>query len=99
MVSPKELDFGEVTLSNVRNSTKRIGVRKIVGSIHNKTLTTTLPLLKLEQATMVEGSNYLVRVSIDSAKPLKVGAYTGKVVIETDEGKRIEVPVKLTLKN
>jgi hypothetical protein len=97
IVMPRELDFGEVALENLRLTMKRIGVRKIVGSLHIKALTTTLPFLKLEQATMVEGSNYLVRISIDQTKPLKAGAYQGTVVIETDEGHRVEVPVKLKL--
>lgn len=97
VVTPKELDFGEVALENARLTLKRIGVRKIVGSLHIKALTTTLPFLKLEQATMVEGSNYLIRITIDPTKPLRAGAYDGTVVIETDEGHRVEVPVKLKL--
>jgi hypothetical protein len=97
VVTPKELDFGEVALENVRLTIRRVGVRKIVGSLHIKALTTTLPFLKLEQATMIEGRNYLVRITIDPTKPLKAGAYDGTVVIETDEGPRVEVPVKLKL--
>ena len=97
VVTPKELDFGEVALENARLTLKRIGVRKIVGSLHIKALTTTLPFLKLEQATMLEGSNYLIRITIDPTKPLRAGAYDGTVVIETDEGHRVEVPVKLKL--
>ena len=97
VVTPKELDFGEVALENVRRSLKRVGVRKLVGSLHIKALTTTLPFLNLEQATMVDGSNYLIRITIDPTKPLKAGTYNGTVVIETDEGHRVEVTVKLKL--
>ncbi len=97
VVTPKELDFGEVTLENARRTLKRVGVRKIVGSLHITALTTTLPFLKLEQATMIEGSNYLIRITIDPTKPLKAGVYDGILVIETDEGHRLEVPVKLKL--
>ena len=97
VVTPMELDFGEVALEKVRSTMRRVGVRKIVGSLHIKALTTTLAFLKLEQATMVEGSNYLIRITIDPTKPLKAGTYNGTVVIETDEGRRVEVPVKLKL--
>lgn len=97
VVTPKDLDFGDVALENVRGTMKRLGLRKIVGSLHIKAVTTTLPFLKLEQATMVEGSNYLIRITIDQTKPLKPGAYDGMVIIETDEGRRVEVPVKLKL--
>lgn len=97
IVSAKEIDFGEVALENVRRTLRRVGIRKIVGSLHIKALTTTLPFLKLEQGTIIEGSNYLIRITIDPSKPLKPGAYDGTVVIETDEGHRVEVPVKLKL--
>ncbi len=96
-VTPRELDFGEVTLESAKAATERVGVRKIVGSFHIKTLTSTLPFLKLEQATMVDGSNYLIRVTIDPAKPLMRGAYSGVVLIETDEGHRVEIPIKLSV--
>jgi hypothetical protein len=46
---------------------------------------------------MVDGSNYLIRITIDAAKSLKQGAYEGVVLIETDEGHRVEVPVKVKL--
>jgi hypothetical protein len=97
VVAPRELDFGELTLASVGGTTQRVSVRKIVGSFRIKALSSTLPFLKLQQATMVDGSNYLIRIAIDSTKPLKAGAHTGVVVIETDEGQRIEVPVKLKL--
>lgn len=96
IVTPKELDFGEVALASVKGTLRRVGVRKIVGSLRIKALNSTLPFLKLEQATMVEGSNYLIRITIDPTRPLKAGAYNGVVVIETDE-RRVEVPVKLKL--
>lgn len=95
VVTPRELDFGELTLAGVSGAIKRAGVRKIVGSFHIKMLSSTLPFLKLQQSTMVDGSNYLIRVTIDPTKPLKPGAYSGVVLIETDEGHRVEVPIKL----
>jgi hypothetical protein len=97
VVTPKEIDFGEVSLENAKITLKRVGVRKLVGSFHIKAISSTLPFVKLEQATMVEGSNYLIRLTIDPTKPLKPGAYDGVMVIETDEGHRLEVPLKLKL--
>lgn len=97
VVTPRELDFGELTLASIRGAVQRIGVRKIVGSFHIKALSSTLPFLKFQQATMVDGSNYLIRITIDSTKPVKPGAYSGVMRIETDEGHRLEVSVKLKL--
>lgn len=95
VVTPRELDFGELTLAGASRAAQRIGIRKIVGSFHIKALSSTLPFLKLEQATMVDGSNYRIRITIDPTKPLKPGAYSGVVLIETDDGHRVEVPIKL----
>ena len=97
VVTPRAIDFGEQTLANVSGAIRRLGVRKIVGSFHIKALSSTLPFLKLQQATMVDASNYLIRIAIDPTKPLKPGAYEGAVLIETDEGHRLEVPIRLKL--
>lgn len=97
IVTPRDLDFGELTLERVSRTIQNLGVRKIVGSFRIKALSSTLPFLKLQQATMVDGSNYLIRITIDSAKPLKPGGYSGVVLIETDEGHRVEVPIKMKL--
>jgi hypothetical protein len=97
VVTPKSIDFGEVTLANARSSMKRVGVRKIVGTFHVKSVSSTLPFLKLEQITIIENSNYLLRITIDPAKPLKPGDYDGVLQIETDGGNRLEVPVKIKL--
>lgn len=97
VATPAELDFGDIAVADADLVLKRLGVRKIVGSFHVKTVTSTLPFLKLEQVTIIDGSNYLIRITIDTSKPLKPGAYDGKVVVDCDDGKRVEVPVKVKL--
>lgn len=97
IVTPKAIDFGEVSIVKARTSFQRVGIRKLIGTLHIKALSSSLPFLKLEQTTMVENSNYLVRVTIDPAKPLKAGTYDGVLIIETDGGIRIEVPIKVKL--
>jgi hypothetical protein len=96
VVTPKEIDFGELPVAGLNGSAKRFGLRKLVGSFHIKGLSSTLPFLKFEQATMVDGSNYLIKVSIDTSKA-KPGSYAGTVVVETDEPHRVEVPVKIKI--
>lgn len=97
IVTPKAIDFGEVSLAKTRTSFQRVGIRKIVGTFHVKALSSSLPFLKLEQTTIIENTNYLVRITIDPAKPLKPGTYDGVLLIETDGGNRIEVPIKVKL--
>lgn len=97
IATPKALDFGEASLANARNSFQRLGIRKLVGTFHIKSLSSSLPFLKLEQVTIVENINYLVRLTIDPSKTLKAGAYDGVVLIETDDGNRVEVPIKIRL--
>ena len=95
VLTPRELDFGELTAAGLSGAIQRVGVRKIVGSFHIKALSSTLPFLKLQQATMVDGSNYLIRITIDPTKPPKPGAHSGVVLIETVDGQRVQVPIKL----
>lgn len=97
IVTPKALDFGEVSIAKARNSFQRVGIRKLVGTFHIKALSSSLTFLKLEQTTILENTNYLVRLTIDPAKPLKAGAYDGALLIETDGGNRLEVPIKIKL--
>jgi hypothetical protein len=95
VVTPRELHFGEVALSGLSGATQRFGIRKLVGSFRIKTLSSTLPFLKLEPTTMVDGSNYRIKITVDPSKAPKAGDYSGTVVVETDEGRKIEVPVKM----
>jgi hypothetical protein len=97
--TPQQIDFGEMALLSLSNPMKRLGIRKQIGSFHIKKLASTLPFLKLEQATMVEGSNYMIKITIDRTTPLKAGEYQGNVIIETDDthAVRVEVPVKIKI--
>jgi hypothetical protein len=95
VVTPKELDFGEQSLSNVAAAVQRFGIRKQVGAFHIKKVSSTLPFLKFQPTTMVEGSNYLIRITIDSTKPIKAGAFEGVITVETDEGHSVELPAKI----
>jgi len=102
LMTPRQLDFGEVSLADLRSAPKggRVGIRKLVGAFHIKALSSTLAFLKLEQQTIVEGSNYLIRARIDSSNLPKAGTYNGVLQIETDDAQfpRLEVPIKIVLK-
>lgn len=99
VATPQQIDFGEVALSGQSGPMKRLGVRKQVGAFHIKRVASTLSFLKLEQATMVEGSNYMIKITIDRTGQLKAGEYQGNLIIETDDSRapRVEVPVKIKL--
>lgn len=100
--TPNSIDIPNLSLAGleVRDRTiGRIGIRKSVGTFRIKTLTSTLPFVKLEQRILVEGSNYLIRLTIDSTKLPKAGPYSGSVRIETDDPVRplLEIPIKIRL--
>ena len=97
IVTPKTIDFGDVTLAGARRAIQRVGIRKIIGAFHIKAVSSSLPFLKLEQTTIIENSNYLIRITIDQARPLKAGSYDGKLLIETDGGNRLEAPITIKL--
>ncbi|HEX8185415.1 MAG TPA: hypothetical protein VF747_11705 [Blastocatellia bacterium] len=101
--TPRQLDFGEVSLADLKSGSVkvgRVGIRKLVGAFHIKAISSSLVFLKLEQQAMVEGSNYLIRARIDASKLPKAGTYTGVLQVETDDAQfpRLEVPVKIVFK-
>lgn len=101
LFTPKEINLGEVSLKDLKKGlerTARVGIRKQAGAFQITSLTSTISFLSLEKQSIVEGSNYLIRIGIN-AKPLpKRGSYTGVIKIETDNnGQTVEVPCKVTL--
>jgi hypothetical protein len=103
IVTPRQVDLGEFSLANLRDGAMagtRIGVRKTVGTFHIESLTSTLDFLTLEPRTIIEGSNYVIRVIINQIKLPKAATYTGVLRIETDDPltPRVEVPIKVIVK-
>jgi hypothetical protein len=104
IATPASLDLGESELSNLKSGglqkTARLGVRKLVGTFNIKSIASTLPFLKLDRQTIVEGSNYLIRVSIKPDSLPKPGPYSGLLRIETDDPQTplVEVPVKVVFR-
>ncbi|HEY7547549.1 MAG TPA: hypothetical protein VID27_21810 [Blastocatellia bacterium] len=101
IATPQEIDLGEISLKDLKKGlsrTGRVGVRKQAGAFQITSLSSTISFLSLEKQSIVEGSNYLVRIGIN-AKPLpKRGSYTGVIRIETDNnGQAVEVPVKVAV--
>lgn len=100
IVTPRELILGEIALSSLKagqQNVGRVGIRKLVGSFRIRELSSTLTFLKLEQQTIVEGSNYIVRTRFVLDQLPKAGSYNGNLVIETDDGNRFDVPIKLRI--
>ena len=102
ITTPGSLDIGELPLSSLRaqaRSIGRVGVRKVAGRFRITAISSSLQFIKLEQQTIVEGSNYLIRLRSDPDLPPKPGSYNGLLRIETDDSQkpRIEVPIRLTV--
>jgi hypothetical protein len=103
IATPRELDLGEVSITDLRSGSQkmgRVGIRKLVGAFRIKGVSSTLVFLKLEYQALVEGSNYIIRTRIDSSKLPKAGTYNGVLQIETDDAHspRLELPIKIVLK-
>jgi hypothetical protein len=103
IATPTSLDLGELELSGLKSGaqkTARLGVRKLIGVFSIKSVSSTLPFLKFDRQTIVEGSNYLIKVSINLASLPKPGPYSGVLRIETDDPQtpRVEVPIKAVFK-
>ena len=99
IIAPRQIDFGEVSRQSGAQVAGRVSLRKTVGTFHLKSLSASLEFLKLEPQTLVDGSNYLIRVLIDLPKLPKARTYTGVLRIETDDRNtpHVEVPIKLVV--
>ena len=100
IATPTLLEIGEVLLSSLRGQSRmigRLGVRKLVGAFRITAISSSLQFIKLEQQPIVEGSNYLIRLTSDPGLLPKPGSYKGLLRIETDDSRkpRIEVPINL----
>jgi len=77
----------------------RVGIRKLIGQLQIKSVSSTLPFLKFDVQTIVPGSNYLLRVLIDPNKPPTPKTYTGVIIVETDDPQKpkLEIPCTVVL--
>jgi hypothetical protein len=100
IATPTSLEIGELLVSSLRAQSRsigRVGVRKLAGTFRITAISSSLQFIKLEQQTIVEGSNYLIRLTSDPNLVPKPGSYKGLLRIETDNSQkpRIEVPISL----
>ena len=100
IATPASLEIGELPLSSLRGQSRsigRVGVRKVTGAFRITAISSSLQFIKLEQQTIVEGSNYLIRLTSDPSLLPKTGSYKGLLRIETDDSRkpRLEVPISL----
>ncbi|HKV42779.1 MAG TPA: hypothetical protein VJX67_26510 [Blastocatellia bacterium] len=97
-VTPESLDVGEISISALAGglSLGRLGVRKALGELHIKKISSTLPFISTTVVTITENKGYIVRISGVSTPGLPTGEFQGKLLIRTDDNTRpeIEVPVK-----
>lgn len=100
--TPEVVNCGEVSLASLQSSplrVGRVGVRKLVGNFKITGVTSSLTFLQPELQTMVEGSNYLIRINTTTTNLPKAGAYEGVIRVETDDPAyaKLEIPVKIVL--
>ncbi|HEY9231213.1 MAG TPA: hypothetical protein VIS78_03680 [Blastocatellia bacterium] len=102
VVTPRQIDFGEVSLARAQAGgtvLSRIGIRKQVGTFEIKSLKSSLEFLQVESQTIVDGSNYLIRLRLNPARVPKPATYMGTLHIETTDAARpqLDVPIKLVV--
>ncbi|MEW6209775.1 MAG: hypothetical protein AB1631_15535 [Acidobacteriota bacterium] len=68
-----------------------IYIRKIrEAGLQLKSVNSTLPFIKVEVKTEIEGQFYTLRITFDKSKIAEAGSYKGEIVIDTNDA---EVPV------
>ena len=102
LLSTNSIDLGAVSLNELKHGrvhSVRVGLRRVVGTVRVNSIQTSHPFLKAELDTLIPGTNYLIRVSLDPAATLESGSYAGVIRINTDNPNRpkIEIPWKLVV--
>jgi len=102
IVNPRSLDFGEVSLSVLQKTpiiAAQLNLRKMIGPIHIKAVSSTLAFVKGGVQVLVDGSNYLVKAYVISSPGVDPGKYEGTIRLDTDDPAhaRIDVPFKMTV--
>ncbi|HKQ07589.1 MAG TPA: hypothetical protein VJ464_20860 [Blastocatellia bacterium] len=102
VTTPRQVDFGEVSFAKLQAGGtlfSRLGIRKQVGSFQIKSLKSSLEFLQVDSQTIVDGSNYLIRLRLDPTRLPKPATYIGTLHIETTDTTRpqLDVPIKLVV--
>jgi hypothetical protein len=102
VVSPSSLTLTDLQVSEKPGHAIRIGalgVRSALRTFHILGLSSTLAFVKLEQQTIVDGRNYMLKVSVAAGAAPRPGTYEGLIRINTDDKTQpiIAVPCKITL--
>ncbi len=100
--TPDVVDLGKVSLSNLNTFSPRLGragIRKLAGTFHPIKLESSLPFLRLSLQTVVEGSNYVVKIEWNPESHPVAGRYNGVLRVDTDDPQnpRVEIPCKVTI--
>jgi hypothetical protein len=102
IVNPRSLVSGDVSLATLERSpiiATQFNLRKMVGSIHIKGVSSTLSFVKGGVQVLVDGSNYLIKVYIVANPGVSPGKYEGTIRVDTDDpaSPQLDVPFKVTL--
>ncbi len=71
--------------------------RRNEGGLKINSISSTLPFVKLEVTTIIEGESYTIRIRFDKSKIPGVGRYSGKIRIETNDSdvSAAEIPLQV----
>jgi hypothetical protein len=100
IVNPKVLSAPDLSLASLKAPViaAQVNVRKMIGSIHIRAVSSTLGFVKPGVQVLVDGSNYLVKAYLTANPGVDPGKYEGTIKIDTDDPARrqIEVPFRVT---
>ena len=100
IATPNSMEIGELSISSLRvqpRSIGRLGIRKLTGAFRITAVSSSLQFIQVEQQTIVEGNNYLIRLSSDPKLLPKPGSYKGIIRIETDDSRKPRIEVAISL--
>jgi hypothetical protein len=101
IATPRSIDLPDLSLADLQGRDRvigRFGLRKLIGEFQIKAITCTLTFIRVEHQSLVDGSNYVIRLTLEAARA-KPGSYSGSVRVETDDPVKslVEIPIKVRI--
>jgi hypothetical protein len=102
VVVPSSLDLSGIQLPEEPAKSAQIGqigIRTSLRTLHVLKLSSSIPFIRLDAQTILDGKNYLIKLILTADANPQPGTYEGTVRISTDDKSRptIVVPCRITL--
>jgi hypothetical protein len=99
VITPREIDLGELSISSLTGQVGVMNVRKLFGTFKVLDISSCAMFLKFDVQPLIKEKNYSVRIRAEGGRDATLGRIECPVLIRTDDPRHpsIEAPLKAVL--